>query len=148
MSVVYAHRLIVPPEAIDANGHVSNLEYLRWMQDAAVAHSDAAGWSAERYRAIGGTWVVRGHRIEYRQPAFEGQELVVQTWVTGFGRVKSQRRYRVWRPADRVVLAIGETDWVFLDLSSGRPRSILEELAAAFPVTGTELDPPLDEASA
>jgi acyl-CoA thioester hydrolase len=136
----------VPPEAIDANGHVSNLEYLRWMQDAAVAHSDAVGWTAERYRALGGTWVVRGHRIEYRQPAFAGQELVVQTWVTGFSRVQSQRRYRVWRPADRVVLATGETDWVFLDLAKGRPRSIPEELTASFPAYGTEQDPPMDEA--
>jgi acyl-CoA thioester hydrolase len=136
---------MVPSAAIDANGHVGNLEYLRWMQDAAVAHSDAVGWTTERYRALGGTWVVRGHRIEYRQPAFEGQELVVQTWVTGFGRVQSQRRYRVWRPADRAVLAIGETDWVFLDLAKGRPRSIPEELAASFSAYGIEQDPPLDE---
>ena len=41
------HRLeiAVTPEVIDGNGHVNNVEYIRWMQQAAISHSDAAGCS-------------------------------------------------------------------------------------------------------
>src|SRR4051794_18334412 len=36
----------VLPSALDANGHANNVEFLRWMQDAAVAHADAVGCTA------------------------------------------------------------------------------------------------------
>ena len=38
-----------PPESIDALGHVNNQEYVRWMQEVAIAHSEAQGWPLERY---------------------------------------------------------------------------------------------------
>jgi len=39
MPQIYRHELVVPREAEDQNGHVNNVEYLRWMQDAAMRHS-------------------------------------------------------------------------------------------------------------
>ena len=41
MRGVFVHTFTVPPEAIDVNGHVNNLEYLRWMQEVATRHSAA-----------------------------------------------------------------------------------------------------------
>jgi len=34
----YSHDFQVPESAIDALGHVNNVEYLRWVQDVAGAH--------------------------------------------------------------------------------------------------------------
>ena len=92
----YLHRLTVPASAIDANGHVNNTDYVRWMQDAAVAHSDAAGCTAATL-AAGCTWVVRSHRIDYLRPAFAGDQLTVKTWVADFRRAFSRRRYEFLR---------------------------------------------------
>jgi len=36
MPQVYRYELSVPKEAEDQNGHVNNIEYLRWVQDVAV----------------------------------------------------------------------------------------------------------------
>ena len=80
MSPTHHHECDVPPTAIDANGHVNNIEFVRWMQDAAVAHSDAVGCTAATM-AAGATWVVRSHHIEYRRPAFAGDRIRVVTWV-------------------------------------------------------------------
>ena len=33
---LHVHTLTVPATAIDVNGHANSLEYLRWMQEAAV----------------------------------------------------------------------------------------------------------------
>ena len=43
MAQIYRYELTVPEDAVDVNGHVNNLEYLRWMQDAAILHSDSQG---------------------------------------------------------------------------------------------------------
>src|SRR3954451_138381 len=100
----------VAASAIDANGHANNVEYVRWMQEAAVAHADAAGCTAAT-AAGGATWVVRSHKVEYRRPALEGDVLHVVTWVHDFRRAFSLRKYRFERPSDRTVLAEGETEW-------------------------------------
>jgi Predicted thioesterase len=131
MSQIYRYELTVPKEAEDQNGHVNNIEYLRWMQDAAVEHSGKSGCT-EATNAIGATWVIRSHRIEYLKPAFAGQNVVVLTWVSDFRRVQSLRKYKIIRPADRALLAEGETDWVFIDASNGKLRSIPKEIKATF----------------
>jgi acyl-CoA thioester hydrolase len=131
MRNIYRYELTVPKEAEDQNGHVNNVEYLRWMQDAAMKHSEATGCT-KATNAAGATWVVRTHKIEYFKPAFAGDRIVVATWVADFRRVQSLRRYKILRPVDRVVLAEGETNWVFVDARKGSLRSIPEEVSAMF----------------
>jgi len=46
MHRIYEYRHLVTAEEIDGLGHVNNVIYLKWLQDAAVAHSTANGWSA------------------------------------------------------------------------------------------------------
>jgi acyl-CoA thioester hydrolase len=52
--------------------------------------------------------------------------------VVNLRRAFSLRKYEFVRPADGVVLARGETDWVFIDSTTGRPRSIPQEIQATF----------------
>lgn len=138
MPAVYRHRLTVPQTAIDGQGHANNLEYLRWMQDAAVAHSAAQGWDAERYRQLGAGWVVRSHWIEYLRPVFAGEAITVVTWVAGFRKIRSLRKFKMLREADGALLARAETDWAFIGLQHRVPRRIPPELRDAFEVVEEE----------
>ena len=97
MPSIYEHLHTVGQEEMDLLGHASNLAYVGWMQDAAVAHSAAQGWPTERYLQIGAGWVVRSHAIQYRQPAFAGQTIVVRTWVANFRKIRSLRKYKIVR---------------------------------------------------
>jgi len=129
---IYSKRFEVPPEAIDLQGHVSNLAYVGWMQDIAIAHSAAAGWPMARYLEIGAGWVVRSHFIEYLRPAFAGEPISVHTWIPRFDQRAAPRHYLFVRDNDRLVLARAETQWVFVDLSTGRRRPLPRELLDAF----------------
>ena len=131
MEHFHEYEIDVPPSAIDANGHVNNVQYVQWMQEAAVAHFTAAGGSPIM-QAHGATWVVRSHHVEYLRPALAGDRLIVRTWVEDFRRVMSLRKYEFARAGDRAVLAKGETKWVFVDLATGRPKSIPQELRDLF----------------
>lgn len=138
MPRVLLHNLVVPAEAIDVNGHVNNLAYLRWMQEVAIQHSAEQGWSLERYQAAGTGWVVRSHFIEYLLPAFAGDSLTILTWVSGFKRHSSPRRYLFWRGSDRQVLARAETLWIFVNGRTGRPERVPPEVQQAFEVVPQE----------
>jgi acyl-CoA thioester hydrolase len=68
----------IPANAIDGNGHVNNVMYVQWMQDAAIRHFDALGGTRLMSEA-NATWLVRSHKIEYLQPAFAGEKIEVRT---------------------------------------------------------------------
>jgi acyl-CoA thioester hydrolase len=131
VSAVYVYEIEVEPSAIDANGHVNNVEFVRWMQEAAVRHADEQGCTAAT-KAAGATWVVRSHQIQYLRPALAGDRVKVLTWVADFRRAFSLRKYKFVRVGDNVVLATGETDWVFVDTISGRPKSVPPQIQAMF----------------
>jgi acyl-CoA thioester hydrolase len=128
---IFTYEFTVPDSAVDQNGHVNNVMYVGWMQEAAVRHYEAMGGTGPM-QALGATWVVRSHLVEYLRPAFAGERLAVQTWVVDLRRVRSLRRYRFLRAEDAEVLVRGETQWVFVDAASGVPRAIPPEVAGLF----------------
>jgi len=128
---IFRHEFEVPASALDRNGHVNNVQYVQWMQDVAVMHADAAGCSAAT-DAAGATWVARSHWIEYLRPAFAGDRIAAVTWVSGFRKVRSLRKYRFVRIDDGALLAEGETDWVFVDAATGKLRAIPDNVSGAF----------------
>lgn len=128
------------PEAIDLQGHVSNLAYVAWMQEIAIEHSGAVGWPMERYLALGAGWVVRSHFVEYLRPAFLGDLLSVHTWVPRFDQRSTPRRYFFVRESDGLLLVQAETRWVFVDLTTGRRRALPDELLGAFEVVAEDGD--------
>ena len=130
---IFRYEFTVPEAVIDVNGHVNNVAYVQWMQDVAIQHA-AALVSESVLREIGGAWVARSHHIEYLRPTFAGDDIEARTWIADLRRVRAHRRYQFVRLSDGVVLAKGETDWVFIDTDTGLPRSIPEEIKAAFPL--------------
>lgn len=128
---IYSYEFTIPDEAVDENGHVNNVMYVQWMQDAAVRHYEAMG-GTQPTQANGATWVVRSHTIVYLSPAFAGERIRVQTWVANMRRVRSLRRYRFIRISDEQLLVHGETDWVFVDGQTGHPRAVPPEVTGLF----------------
>ena len=139
-SEIYRYEFTVPESAVDLNGHVNNVVYVQWMQDVAVLHSDTVG-GTNAMHAAGGTWVVHSHKIEYLSPAFAGEDVVALTWVVNFRRVRSIRRYNFFRKSDNKLLAKGETEWVFVEVESGRPMMIPEEIIRLFPLVEENEEP-------
>lgn len=127
---VFEHR--VRDDEIDALGHVNNLAYLKWMQSAAVAHSTACGWTTQRYLESGAGWVVRSHKIEYRNSALAEDRIAVRTWVVAFKKVTSLRRYQIVRCSDEAILAEAETNWAFIGFEHRVPRRISQEIIDDF----------------
>ncbi len=130
LSSIYTKNITIPQTTIDENGHVNNVTYVQWMQDIAVEHySSIGGIEAQGPDA---TWVVREHKIEYLLPAFAGEEIEIRTWVENIRRVRSLRKYEFIRKANGKILVKGETDWVFVDVKTGSPRAVPEEVVKVF----------------
>ena len=79
---ILLYNVEVTRDALDFNKHVNNLEFIKWMQQAAIEHSTLLNWPPGRYVDSGYSWVVGSHYIRYLRPAFEGDKLAVITWVS------------------------------------------------------------------
>lgn len=139
MPALFDYQHLVVEREIDPQGHANNVAYVQWMQDAALAHSAAQGWSGETYRRHGVSWVARSHYIEYRRPAFAGDQLIIRTWVANLQRVSSLRRYHILRAEGEELLAVAETNWAFISIRDQRLTRIPSEVSTAFEI----LDRPL-----
>ena len=124
--------LTVADEDIDVLGHASNIAFVRWIQDVAIAHSSAVGLGLDAYQRLGAVFVVVRHEIDYVRPALRGDALVARTWISSVMAAKCVRATELARKADGQVLARGQTTWGFIEMASGRPRRIPDEVRAAF----------------
>jgi acyl-CoA thioester hydrolase len=140
MNAIHQHEVTASTDVVDANGHVNNVAYIQWMQDAAILHAQATGCT-QIASSLGATWVVRTHHVEYLRPAFAGETIRVLTWVSNFRKVQSLRKYKLVRVSDDALLAQAETDWVFVDARTGRPRKIPPQIKNTFQIVGRELEP-------
>jgi acyl-CoA thioester hydrolase len=132
-NVFFDYPHTVTHEDIDQLGHAGNFHYVKWMQHAAIAHSTANGWPEERYGQLGAGWVVRSHNITYIKPAFEGNELIIRTWVDSARPALSVRKYEI-RHENGNLLARAATEWVFISYKSQRPIRIPPEVLCCFEI--------------
>jgi acyl-CoA thioester hydrolase len=131
-SPIFVQQLSPSSGDIDALGHVNNLVYLRWVQDIAVAHSDAVGWDFAAYQREGSVFVVRRHEVEYLRPALLEDTLELRTFIVDWRGASSWRETRIFRQRDGQELAHARTLWVFVDKAHGRPRRIPASLLSDF----------------
>lgn len=121
----------VRPEDIDELGHVNNVVYLRWVQDAAVAHWQARAEPEDQEALV---WVVSRHELDYLRPAFADTGVVALTWVGVATARGFERHTELVRAGDGKVLVRARTLWVPLDRETMRPTDVSESVRERFSV--------------
>ena len=125
-------RMVAPDSDVDENCHVSNIAYIRWIQDAARAHSEAIGWTKDRYQSTGCFFLIRRHEVDYMRPAKGGDAIKITTWVDEFRPASATRITRITRANDNVDLVDAKTEWVFVSIAGSRPKRIPADVSSAF----------------
>jgi acyl-CoA thioester hydrolase len=123
----FSHSFRVQPGDIDAQGHVNNVTYLRWIQDVAVAHWFHAATKEQQDKYA---WVVVRHEIDYKKQAFENEEISATTWVGEWSKVTCERFTEISRGDDLIVK--GRTVWCMLDRETAKPARIASDLIEQF----------------
>ena len=111
---------------IDGLGHVNNVVYVRWIQEAAESHWDRL---TKGVPPDGVVWVVLRHEIDYRLPVRPYDRVHALTWVGETGGVRSVRHVRILNSDERVV-AEARTTWCLVDAATGQPRRITADILA------------------
>lgn len=126
-------RLMIGPAHISrVIPHVPNTTFVQWLEAMAVAHSASLGFDEAWHRQRDLIWFVRRHEIDYLAEVLEGDDLAMATWVEGFNKTSSPRRYLIYRPRDSTVVCRAMTVWVLMSRRGRRPRRIDADMAAEY----------------
>lgn len=128
-SKIYVHPITIIESDIDGQGHVNNIIYLKWVQEAAIAHWTSV---ADINMQEANFWVVSRHEIDYLKSAYLNSKLVAKTWVTEPQGAKSERYVAITDAETETVYANIKTTFYLLDAKSKRPKRIDAEIVNVF----------------
>jgi len=114
---------------MDAFGHVNNVEYLRYLEEARVdmlfTHAERGGGEG-----LADGVVVARHEIDYKQPlVFRPEPVRIDTWVTLIRHASFGLAYEV--RDDDVIYARASSLLVPYDRTGHRPRRLTPDERAA-----------------
>jgi acyl-CoA thioester hydrolase len=116
---------------LDSVGHVNNAAYGDYIEDAARQAASLCGWPASRMAAEGFDLTTRQLRIEYRQPALPGDELVIATWLSELAEDSAVRHTIVARASDGDLLAQSYARWGCVDVKTRAAMAMPAAFVAA-----------------
>lgn len=114
---------------IDELGHVNNAVWVRWIQDVATAHWNAAADPAHRDAYV---WVVTRHEIDYLRALEEGETVIARTWIDPVSRGARSTRHMEFVGEDGKIRVRAATSWAIIDKAAGRPVRIPDGVLAPF----------------
>lgn len=129
MSNSFSRSFVAQPEHIDANGHVNNAVWVRWMEEIATAHwmRDAAPEHVEAY-----AWVVTRHEIDYRGNVREGEEVTAVTEIREGPSGARFDRHVTFSDETGNPIVRAKTTWAMVARETGRLLRVPPEVAARF----------------
>lgn len=77
MSLIYEKQIQVTEEHIDANHHVNNVQYVKWVEEIAAEHWDLVKHKTQNPDDI---WMLLDHHIQYKKQVYLGDVLTVKTY--------------------------------------------------------------------
>jgi acyl-ACP thioesterase len=104
----------------------------RTLQEAAGHHSTKVGMGIDRLREKGLGWFLNKLEIRIDRYPTHKETIEVLTWFRGVQGLKTHRDFRIFSGGEQVALA--SMVWLYMDLSSRRPRRIPKEIADAYTV--------------
>ena len=129
----------VLPAHIDIMQHTNNVVYLQWLENVAWDHSRALGLDEAAYQRLGHGMVARRHEMDYVQPTFLGEAILLGTWLLQCDRLSTHRAYQFIRASDGQTVFRGRTHWVCVDIKEGRVRRMPPEFQTAYQAASLQI---------
>lgn len=134
----YVVTLEVVASDMDAYDHVNNAVYLSWFDRVAWSHSATLGIPLEECVRIRRGMAAHRTEIDYQRAAVLGDRVSVATWIVSTdGKLRVERRFQVRRAPEAQTLARARTDYVCINLDSGRATRMPVSFSLAYVTTSS-----------
>ena len=126
----YIDCVTVIPAHQDEFAHTNNVTYLQWLEKAAWGHSQALGLDIAVHKLEA---VDDGSSRDVEVATHVGDELAIGTWISANdGKLSTVRDYQIIRLADKKTVLTGQTHFITVDMTTGKPKRMPPEFVAAY----------------
>ena len=120
----------VQKKHLDDLNHVNNVQYLYWVQEVSQAHWDNL---IHKEKILDkGLWVVRSHKIEYKNLTKLNDKIIISTYVKNVKGYLSERSVVIKLKKTEKILVKCLTEWCFIDLKTQKLKKIPQEIIKLF----------------
>ena len=120
----------VQKKHLDDLNHVNNVQYLYWVQEVSQAHWDNLIQKTKFLEK--GLWVVRSHKIEYKNLTKLNDKIIISTYVKNVKGYLSERSVVIKLKKTEKILVKCLTEWCFIDLKTQKLKKIPQEIIELF----------------
>ena len=120
----------VQKKHLDDLNHVNNVQYLYWVQEVSQAHWD--NLINKKKILEKGLWVVRSHKIEYKNLTKLNDKIIISTYVKNVKGYLSERSVVIKLKKTEKILVKCLTEWCFIDLKTQKLKKIPQEIIKLF----------------
>lgn len=107
---------------LDEKRKLSIPAIMNYFQDASTFQSESLGVGMDYLKKEHTAWLLAHWHIDFVKEAHIGEELEISTWPYGFDKLFGYRNFTIKSNGEYV--AIGESKWVEVDLTTGSIRRI------------------------
>lgn len=98
-----------------------------YLQDMAISHSDALGYTLDYLAEQKKGWAVLNWHISIGRMPSCGETIRLWTWAEKCRRMQAQRSFYVFDEKGKIIIRVASR-WVFIDLERRRPTSIGQDM--------------------
>ncbi len=127
--------LRVRPDDIDMHQHVHNSRYLDYVLAARIDQMERCyGMAMERFFEYGASWYVKTAHINHWRALRLGDSARVRTSISEIRKREVRVVFEILRLTDGRLSAEGYFDYTLVDLGTGRPKRIPDEVIRKYSV--------------
>ena len=132
MSKIFTRTFRVRWGELDASGTVSPANYLRYLMETAWHWGDAVGLDANDSQTLDLFWVIRETEIRFQRPLRHHDVFDFTIWLVNWQRVRGTRCFELKLKDNGDVIAQGTQQVVCMDVKTGRPASLPDDVIDRF----------------
>lgn len=101
------------------------------LQEAAIAHSDQAGYGVNNIPTTHLAWLLLNWKVEIKSYPILNDNITVKTWPRTFDKLYSYRDFEVYDENNKLI-AIASSKWFAIDTGNKKIRKLTPEITEAY----------------
>ncbi|KLU65415.1 acyl-ACP thioesterase [Desulfosporosinus acididurans] len=107
------------------------LTILHFLEDTAIAHSQAVGFGVRQLKEEGLAWILNRWHLQMDHYPKLGETVAIETWPSKFERFYATREFFI-RDSKQSVIGRASSLWIFYNILTKRPLRVRPEFQEAY----------------
>lgn len=128
---VFTYNYKIKYSDIGTNNKVTLKALVNTLQEAAISHSDQAGYGVNNIPKTHLAWLLLNWKVEIKSYPILNDTITVKTWPRIFDKLYSYRDFEVYDENNNLI-AIASSKWFAIDTENKKIRKLTPEITEAY----------------